>query len=1278
MPDEENNNHKEEDAEEEASKTEEKELEKEIIDPNQRVIGAEITTEMKRAYIDYAMSVIVSRALPSVEDGLKPVHRRILYAMHELNLYPNKQTVKAARIVGNVLGNFHPHGDIAVYDSLVRMAQDFSLRYPLIHGQGNFGSMDGDSAAAMRYCVTGDSLIVTEKGLQRIDHVSSQEDVDVQILSKDKKIHRASKWFDSGEHETLRITTHKGYSLEGSCNHPVLTVGKDEVGKPVFCWKLLEQLKEGDIMVLDRLSDDFWPRASVDVTGFHPLLHSLHRRKSSLPSVLNKDLAFLLGSLIAEGFIGKKKIEFCNTDVRWIEQFKTAWKRVFPDSTLHEFLREPSSYGKLPYYRLESHFLHTLQFLSNIGLTPVKAAEKDVPFVVLQSPKEIVREFLRAYFEGDGSISFSKPKMVELSCCSVSDSLIKTLQILLLRFGIESARRFDTYRNTHKLYIRGKRNVLRFYKEIGFISERKNKKLELVVLDSLKDQSLSDFVPFISDFVRGISTNAFIMKHNFDRYGSMQKNHQKVSEILLEKTGVNYTPLFAYFLTYQYLFDKIVSVEKTGKQRVYSIKVESDCHSFISNGFVSHNTEARLASISEKLLEDLDKETVNFVPNFDNSTKEPEVMPAKLPNLLINGSSGIAVGMATNIPPHNLTEVCEAIVECINKPEITIEKLAEIVTGPDFPTGGQISGDFVELYKTGRGRLIVRGKTTVESDKNRESIIVTEIPYMVNKAELVKQIAQLVSEKKLPDVSDIRDESAKGKVRIVIELKKGADSKFTLNRLYEFTRLQDRFDVNMLALLKGKPHVMNLKQIIEAYINHRKEVVTKRSQFELRKAEERLEVVEGLIKAIRQIDDIIATIKKSESAAEANENLQKKFGFTKRQAQAILETRLQQLTSLEQDKLKKEMEELKIKIQELKKILSGVQEILAVIKKEVQELKRQFGDDRRSQILQRIADISEKDLVQKKEVVISVTDKGYVKRIDLKTYKEQKRGGKGVIGSDLSTGDFVKQTLTCSTHDYLLFFTSKGRVYWLKAYQIPEGDRYGKGRAIINLLNLKDEQIASVIAVKKFENFLIFVTKQGIVKKLPLNDLSKPRSTGVRIMNLPLDNSDVLIEVKPIMGKQEMLLISKDGQAIRFNSDEIRSMGRASYGVTGIKLDKGDAVVSLEVLPLEKNGSTILTITELGYGKRSEIEDYRLTGRAGKGVINLKVSDKTGPVVTTVSATDKDSIIVTTQKGMVIRTPVKDLRVIGRATQGVRIVKMQDGDKVSDLVNVQDIEENGE
>jgi len=803
------------------------------LDEN-RVLGSEITGEMQRKYIDYAMSVIVARALPAVEDGLKPVHRRILYAMKLLGLEKG-MTKKSARIVGDIIGKFHPHGDTAVYDALVRMAQDFSLRYPLVLGQGNFGSMDGDSPAAMRY------------------------------------------------------------------------------------------------------------------------------------------------------------------------------------------------------------------------------------------------------------------------------------------------------------------------------------------------------------------------------------------------------------------------------------------------------TEAKLQKLAVELLQDIDKNTVKFIQNFDNSIKEPVLLPGKVPNLLINGSSGIAVGMATNIPPHNLNEVCDAIIKLIDKPSIDTDKLLTIINGPDFPTGGQlVSENLKEIYETGKGGIALRGKlTTEESKTGKTRIVITEIPYQVNKADLVKDIAILVSNKKLPDVSDIRDESSKGKVRVVIELKKGSDSKFTINRLYKNTKLQTRFDVNLIGLINGVPQVLTLKKILSCYIDYRKKVITARTKFELDKAEARLHIVEGLLIAQKNINAVIELIKKSKGATEASENLQKKYKLSKKQAEAILEISLKQLTALEREKLQKEERDLKERIKELKKILGDINEVLKLIKKDLNELKKNFGDNRRTQVLQSIKELKEKDLVKKEDVVVSITEKGYIKRMPFRVYREQKRGGKGVIGTDLSTGDFVKQILTCSTHDYLLLFSERGKVYWLKAYQVPETQRYGKGQAIVNLLNLKDDNITNVIAVKKFEDFIFLATRKGIVKKMNLDMFSKPRSTGVKAINLPLDNSDFLIGVRRIKEKQEVMMMTAKGQAIKFNSDEVRAMGRASYGVTGIKLNAGDEVVSLEIADKDGKGKeSILTITEKGYGKRSLIDDYRLTGRACKGVINLKVSEKTGKVVNTVPVIDKDQIIVTTTKGIAIKTPVKGIRVMGRATQGVRIIKLGIGDRVSDVAKL--------
>ncbi len=683
-------------------------------------------------------------------------------------------------------------------------------------------------------------------------------------------------------------------------------------------------------------------------------------------------------------------------------------------------------------------------------------------------------------------------------------------------------------------------------------------------------------------------------------------------------------------------------------------------------------TEAKLMQISSELLQDIDKETVKFTPNFDNSLKEPELLPGKLPTLMLNGASGIAVGMATNIPPHNLTEVCNAIVAYIKKPKISIEELARIVTGPDFPTGGMIFGDMLELYKTGRGRMILRGKTSIENVRKKDAIVITEIPYMLNKSSLVMHIADLIQKKKLREISDLRDESSKGKIRIVLELRKGANPKFVINSLFKYTRLQDYFNVNFLALVKGQPKILNLGEVVKNYVDYRKKIITNRTRFELKKAKERLELVEGLLIALKNIDAVITIIKKSKATTEALESLIKKFKLTRKQAQAVLETRLQQLTSLEQEKLKKEYKDLKQKISEFEKILKDVRKVLKIIVKEVNELKNKYGDSRKTYVLQRISEISEKDLVQKKEVVITITEKGYCKRMDVKSYREQRRGGKGVIGSNLATGDFVRQLITCSTHDYLMFFTTRGRVLWLKAYDIPEAERYSKGKAMINLLNLKDERVTSVISVDKFEYFLFMATRNGVVKRISLAHFSKPRASGVKAINLPIDNSDTLIGVQVLEKGEEVLLSTKKGKAIRFSSNNVRDMGRASYGVTGIKMSKDDEIVSLEVLKTQ----AILTITKNGYGKRTAVKDYRKTARAGKGVINLKATQKTGNVVTTISVNPKDSIIITTAKGMVIRTSLKNIIVMGRTAQGVRIVKLAPGDTVTDLIKVQ--EANGE
>ncbi|MBT7706296.1 DNA gyrase subunit A [archaeon] len=692
------------------------------------------------------------------------------------------------------------------------------------------------------------------------------------------------------------------------------------------------------------------------------------------------------------------------------------------------------------------------------------------------------------------------------------------------------------------------------------------------------------------------------------------------------------------------------------------------------NAAADRYTEAKMQKITAELLDSIEKRTVEMRPNYSNEEEEPVLLPGKIPNLLLNGASGIAVGMATNIPPHNMNNVCDTVLHYIDEPGCEIKDLIKIIKAPDFPTGGTVSGQFKQVYEEGKGRMIIDGKVDIEEPKGKAGklkIIITEIPYQVNKSSLVEQIADLTRDKKLPDVSDIRDESSKGKVRIVVELRKGTDAQFTINRLYKYTSLRTSFNANMLALVGQKPKVMNLKEFITVYVDHRRSVIRKEKEFDLDKAEKRIHIVEGLLIAQGSIDEVIRLIRASKAKAEALEVLMKKYTLSQKQGEAILDMKLSQLTSLEHDKLRGEEKELKELIEKLNKILGNETEILSIIKKDLLEIKEKYGDKRRTRYGgQAVEDFDEKDLVKKKDVVVTITDKDYIKRIDVEQYKEQKRGGKGVIGSDLTDGDFVKELLTCSTHDYLLFFTDKGKVHWLKAHHVPESAKTSKGKAVINLLDIKDEKVTSVISVKKFEDYLMMATGKGVVKRIELSSFASPRKGGIKAIKVA-ETDDTLIDVKKIKAKQEVLLVTKLGQAIRFNSEDVRSMGRASYGVTGIKMNKGDEVVSLEVLPLKnKADHSILTITEKGYGKRSSIVDYRLTGRAGKGVINMKVTDKTGNIIKSTSVVDEDNVIVTTHNGIVIRMPLKNIRVMGRATQGVRIINLKDDDTIGDLTRV--------
>ena len=692
-------------------------------------------------------------------------------------------------------------------------------------------------------------------------------------------------------------------------------------------------------------------------------------------------------------------------------------------------------------------------------------------------------------------------------------------------------------------------------------------------------------------------------------------------------------------------------------------------------------TECRLSRVAMEMLEDIDRETVDFVDNYDASRKEPSVLPAKVPNLLVNGSSGIAVGMATNIPPHNLREVATALKLYIQDPTTPIAEMIKVLPGPDFPTGGTIYGrqGIVDAYTTGRGVVRVRAKAEVEEVKDRSRIIVSEIPYMVNKANLLTSIADLVKEKKIDGISDLRDESDRDGMRIVIELKRDAVADIVLNNLYKMTQMEASFGILNLALVDNQPRVLTLTGFFENYLKHREEVVARRTRFDLRKAEERAHIVAGLLRAVSSIDEVIDRIRASADAEAARASLMEMDfaaihvpGFPpigagrldELQAKAILELRLSKLTGLETQALKDEIVELKGKIRRFQEILNSRAEILAIIVRELDELSDKFGDDRRTQIVDATGEMHIEDLIPDEHVVVMITNDGYIKRIPVDAYRTQRRGGKGLIGMETKETDFVVDLFPTTTHQYILFFTNQGRVYWLKAYEIPEGSRQSKGKAIVNLLEglAQGERVQAALAVKDFreDNFVFFATKKGIVKKTALSEYSRPRVTG--IIAVGLEEGDELIGVGMTHGHDEVILAKAHGKSIRFSEEDVRPMGRPATGVKGVELEGDDVVVSLAIVQ-DKNGQ-LLTVTEHGYGKRTPVEEYRLQGRGGSGIITIQTTTRNGRVVAVREVKDDDEAIVTSTRGIVIRMPVSTVSVLGRNVQGVRLMTLEQGDRV--------------
>ncbi len=690
-------------------------------------------------------------------------------------------------------------------------------------------------------------------------------------------------------------------------------------------------------------------------------------------------------------------------------------------------------------------------------------------------------------------------------------------------------------------------------------------------------------------------------------------------------------------------------------------------------------TECRLTRLAERMLADIDKDTVDFIPNFDGSDTEPEVLPAQVPNLLINGSDGIAVGMATNIPPHNLGEVCDAILALIENPDLTLEKILDIVPGPDFPTGGQLLGRQAvrQVYLDKRGSLTMRALAVVETDKRsgRASIIVREIPYQVNKTRLMERIAEVVNDRRIEGISDLRDESDRDGMRIAIELKRDYEPKVVLNQLFKLTQMQQTYGLIMLGIHEGRPREMDMREILVAFLDHRRRVMTRRTQFELRQAEARLHVLEGLLVALQNLDAVIKLIRAAKDAETARNELMDRFKLSQIQAQAILDLTLRRLTSLERGKIEDEHKEILANITRFREILADERELLKLIAAEIEDIKKEFADPRRTQIIEGEGDFSIEDLIVEEDVLVTVTHGGYIKRTPLSLYRTQRRGGRGKIGATTAEEDFVEQLVSVSTHDRLFFFTSIGKVYALKAYELPEGGRAAKGRSIANLLSLEAGETLSAFLPLPQDlegKYLLFATRRGVVKKTELSQYENVRANG--IIAILLEDGDALIGVRITDGNQEVVLSTRQGQAIRFKEDEVRAMGRSAYGVNGMDLGKDDEVVSMAMV---REGETLLTVSELGFGKRTPASEYRLTHRGGKGVITMQVTDKTGAVVNVRQVGIDDQVMLITDGGKVIRLKVKDVRIIGRNTQGVRLVKLDAGEHVRAVAGLAEKEEEG-
>ncbi|ADY73797.1 DNA gyrase, A subunit [Desulfurobacterium thermolithotrophum DSM 11699] len=1239
----------------------------------EKIIPVSIEDEMKQSYLDYAMSVIVGRALPDVRDGLKPVHRRILYSMYQLGLYPDKPYKKSARIVGE--------------------------------------------------CFVKGTKVSTPAGLRNIEDLNIGDEVFTST-----GVRKVTELYVMPPQPLKEIELENGIKLR--CTSGQMFKVLSPKGK--FEWKKADQLKKGDVLLLRAaypknvpykrkegitlneevayltglFCGDGW--IEKDKRGYHRFGLTI----PSLPEAVEKAKRILEKIGIPVSF------SEIRSDIRVSSSFTKKLMEILEcDENINALTK------KIPSWLFESKKEVILSFLSGLIDSDGFVHRKRNVIIIALTSRKLVEELQLLLF------SLGIPS--KLYCQPPKDGYINGRRIkgkhslyyleITGKYVVAALNAPIKPIKAEKFNFRGlKRNksdeipymgslLLKEFSEKhlggGWYSQIDGKKIRcgLKYKDGAKIR-----------YSKGLKEKFRLYRDSLEELGILKK---------AELIGSKYTDFLKSVKEFNWFFCKVKSVSNIAPEVTYDIQVDED-HEFVANGVVVHNclgkfhphgdtavydalvrmaqdfsmryplidgqgnfgsidgdsqaamryTEARLSKISIELLKDIEKDTVDFRPNFDESLTEPEVLPARFPNLLVNGSAGIAVGMATNIPPHNLKEVCQAVKYMVDHEEAETHELLQFVKGPDFPTGAEIINpeNLKKIYETGRGSVTIRAKHTIEEVRKKTAIVITELPYQVNKAALIKQIADLVKEKKIDGISDIRDESDREGIRVVIELKRDATPEVVLNKLYKFTPLQTNFNFNMIALVNGEPKLLNLKTYLKEFIEFRREVILRKTTHELKKAEARLHILEGLKIALTNIERVIEIVRSSESPNIAQELLEKEFGLSQKQSKAILDMKLQRLTGLEREKIDSEYEALEKDIEYYRFVLSNREEQKRLIKEDIDEIIKNYGDERKTAIVSKESEIDIESMIEEEEVVIFLTHKGFIARTSAKSYKTQGRSGTGVRGIRTREGDFVKDVITASSKDYLLIFTNQGKVYWLKAYEIPKTEKSTRGQSIRNFLPGMSgaEVVSRIIPVKDFseKKDIFFVTQRGYVKRTSLSEFSNPRSTGINAINL--EPGDRLIYVGLVEEKDNILLISKGGRAIRFHVQDVRQMGRSARGVKGMLLDEEDRIMAGTVV--QPDDVYLLIVMEKGYGKRVLLSEFPLQRRGGKGLIAAKLSEKTGKIADAITLKNEEPVIIVSRNGKIIRVNSSDVPVYSRYTRGVRIQKLSKEDVVVSVSKVQE------